>query len=147
LEDDFGPVWLRRHLERTRKLSEEEQAFHMIEQELQKAEQAKNVEDVIWEDEQREERIARFEGRNLSDPKTFGVMLSPGKRARIEDWRNDGVVDAGLDVRLSPTQTNPSAIVVDDPIDPLASEDLDNISMAEGWMRRKIDAYNELNRR
>jgi hypothetical protein len=37
----------------TRKLSEEEEAFHNLEKELRDAEQAENVEAVIWEDEQR----------------------------------------------------------------------------------------------
>jgi hypothetical protein len=57
--EEFGPMWLQRHLEMTRKLSEEDKVLLDIEKELQDAEQAENVPDVIWEDQQREERNAR----------------------------------------------------------------------------------------
>jgi hypothetical protein len=117
------------------------------------AEQAENGESVIQEDKQRQEQRERLEGRNLSIPKSFDLMLSSGIRARVEDWRHAGVVEAVMNVPpivsggnsfAWQTLTNPLDIVTDESFESLLSKDSDDISMAQGWMRWKIDGHNEL---
>ncbi|KAF1850054.1 uncharacterized protein K460DRAFT_350161 [Cucurbitaria berberidis CBS 394.84] len=130
LEQEFGPIWLTRHLELTRKKAAADEAYYEA--------------DGMFMDAKRAAKLASSQDEperyGMADEETamnFGMIISLRKIRRIETWLHDNDVVPDTAVNHSGDVLEEDA--VDDKHSVASGES--KVTLAEGWLRRRIDDY------